>query len=402
MPWGPAPRPGFPPRLTSASGTLAPICRRPRRPSTGSERQPAGPEGSAVELEFTGEQEELRASVRSFLEKECPIEVVRALVETGEAPEKLWGSMVALDWPALAVPEEYGGIGLTILETAVVVEELGRAVAPGPLLATVTQFAPVVREIGSPGQQQHFLSKVATGAIAGTVALADQPRAWALDDVTMTAEPAEGGWILTGRKVGILAAEGTTVIVVVARAGEGMGAFVVPAAEAGLAPVHSLDASRPLFTATLDRVLVPDDRALGEPDSAASTLGVTRALQEATVALALETVGVCDALFQMVLTYVKDRKQFGVPIGSFQAVKHKMSNMFLALERARSLCYFAVAAIDEDTPTRGTAVSMAKAASDDCQRLVCRDSIQSFGGIGYTWEHDAHLFVKRAETTGAL
>ena len=136
-----------------------------------------------MELEFTGEQEELRSSVRSFLEKECPVDVVRAVVETGEAPEKLWGSMVALDWPALAIPEEYGGIGLTILETAVVVEELGRAVAPGPLLATVTQFAPMVREVGTPEQQQRFLSGVATGAIAGTVALADHPRAWALDDV---------------------------------------------------------------------------------------------------------------------------------------------------------------------------------------------------------------------------
>ena len=113
-------------------------------------------------------------------------------------------------------------------------------------------------------------------------------------------------------------------------------------------------------------------------------------------------MGVCDALFQMVLSYVKDRKQFGVPIGSFQAVKHKMSNMYLAIESARSLCYFAVAALDEDLPTRDAAVSMAKAASDDCQRMVCRDSLQSFGGIGYTWEHDGHLLVKRAETSGAL
>ena len=183
-----------------------------------------------MELEFTAEQEELRSSVRSFLEKECPVDVVRAVVETGEAPEKLWGSMVALDWPALAIPEEYGGIGLTILETAVVVEELGRAITPGPLLATVTQFAPLVREVGTPEQQQRFLSEVASGAITGTVALADHPRAWALDDVTMTAEAVEGGWRLTGVKYGILAAEGTTEVVVVARAGDGMGAFVVPAA----------------------------------------------------------------------------------------------------------------------------------------------------------------------------
>ena len=355
-----------------------------------------------MELEFTGEQEELRASVRSFLEKECPIDVVRAVAETGEAPEKLWGSMVALDWPALAVPEEYGGIGLTILETAVVVEELGRAVAPGPLLATVTQFAPMVREVGASEQQQHFLSAVATGAVAGAVAVVDHLRAWSLDDVTMTAEPADGGWILTGRKFAVLAAEGTTDVIVVARVDEGMGAFVVPIAQAGLSPVHSLDASRPLAEATLDHTFVPHDHALGEPGRAASTSGISRALQEATLGLALEAVGTCDALFQLLLAYLKERQQFGVAIGSFQALKHKMSNMFLAIERARSLSYFAAAAINEDTPTRATSVSMAKAASDDCQKLVCREAIQSFGGIGYTWEHDAHLYVKRASTDGAL
>ena len=355
-----------------------------------------------MELEFTSEQEELRSSVRSFLDKECPLELVRAVVETGAPPEDLWASMVALDWPALAVPEDNGGLGLSFVETAVVAEELGRVIAPGPLLATVTQFAPMVREVGTTEQRQRFLSLVASGAVTGTVALADHPRGWALDAVTMTAVRAEGGWVLDGTKLGVLGDAGMGEVAVVARAGHGIGAFVVPAGEAGLATLRSLDASRPLSTATLDRVLVPDDRALGEPGSAASTLGVSRAIEEATVALALETVGTCDALFQMVLTYVKDRKQFGVPIGSFQAVKHKMSNMFLAIERARSLCYFAVAAIDEDTPSRATAVSMAKAASDDCQRMVCRDSIQSFGGIGYTWEHDGHLFVKRAETTGAL
>ena len=181
-----------------------------------------------------------------------------------------------------------------------------------------------------------------------------------------------------------------------------MGAFVVPIAEAGVTPVHSLDASRPLVEAMLQRVFVPHDHALGEPGSEASTSGISRALEEATLGLALESVGTCDALFQLLLAYLKERRQFGVAIGSFQALKHKMSNMFLALERARSLCYFAVAAINEDTPTRATSVSMAKAASDDCQILVCRDAIQSFGGIGYTWEHDAHLYVKRASTDGAL
>jgi alkylation response protein AidB-like acyl-CoA dehydrogenase len=355
-----------------------------------------------VELEFTSDQEELRDSVRSFLEKECSTEVVRAAVATGQA-DQLWSSMVALDWPGLTVPEEFGGIGLTFVEAAVVVEELGRVVAPGPFFSTLTQFVPLVREVGDPAQQRRFLSAVASGAVTGTLALSDHPKGWSLDDVTMVAERGVGGWVLDGTKLGLLGITETDgEVAVVARVGDGFGAFVVPAAEAGLTAVRSLDASRPLATATLHRVTVADDRALGEPGSEASERGIRRALAEATAALALETVGACDSLFQLVLAYVKERKQFGVPVGSFQVIKHKMADMFLSIERARSLCYYAVAAIDEDTEDRAIAVSMAKAASADCQRLVCREAFQSFGGIGFTWEHDSHLFIKRAETSAAL
>jgi alkylation response protein AidB-like acyl-CoA dehydrogenase len=355
-----------------------------------------------VDLEYTVDQDELRDSVRAFLAKECPIELVRAVVETGRAPARLWDSMVGLDWPALAIPEENGGLGLTFVETAVVAEELGRVIAPGPLLATTTQFAPAVRQVGTAEQRQEFLAPVASGARTGSLALADHPRRWGLADVTTSAQRAEGGWVLHGTKQGVLADAGTDELVVVARAGPGLGAFVVPVSDTTLTPVHSLDPSRPHSTVTLDGVAVPDARALGEPGSEATWQGLTRAIEEATVAMALETVGTADALFQLVLAYVKDRQQFSVPIGSFQAVKHKMTDMFVSLERARSLCYFAVAAIDEDDPSRASAVAMAKAASDDCQRLVCQESFQSFGGIGYTWEHDGHLFIKRAKTTGAL
>ena len=380
--------------LTRPSGTLARAFVAPPATALG--------KGRVVELEFTSDQEELRDSVRSFLEKECSTEVVRAAVASGQA-DQLWASMVALDWPGLTVPEEFGGIGLTFVETAVVVEELGRVVAPGPLFSTLTQFVPLVREVGDVDQQDRFLSAVASGALTGTLALSDHPKAWSLDDVTMVAERVDGGWVLDGTKLGLLGiTDENGEVAVVARAGEGFGAFVVPAAHAGLAPVRSLDASRPLATATLRHVVVSDDRALGEPGSEASERGIRRALEEATAALALETVGACDTLFQLVLAYVKERKQFDVPVGSFQAIKHKMADMFLAIERARSLCYYAVAAIDEDTEDRAVAVSMAKAASDDCQRLVCREAFQSFGGIGFTWEHDSHLFIKRAQTSAAL
>ena len=355
-----------------------------------------------MDLEFTRDQEDLRDSVRSFLAKECPIDLVRAVVETGESPEKLWDSMVALDWPALAIAEENGGIGLSFVETAIVAEELGRVMAPGPLLATVTQFAPVVREVGTPEQRQSFLSQVATGTLTGALALADHPRRWGLGDVTMRAEPADGGWTLRGTKRGVLAGPRLDELAVVAGVDAGLGAFVVPVSDVELDVVTSLDASRPLYNVTFDDVHVPAERALGQPGSESSGRGLARAIEEATLALALETIGTADTLFQMVLAYVKDRQQFSVPIGSFQAVKHKMTDMFVSIERARSLCYFAVAAIAEDDPSRPSAVAMAKAASDDCQRLVCQESFQSFGGIGYTWEHDSHLFIKRAKTTGAL
>jgi alkylation response protein AidB-like acyl-CoA dehydrogenase len=355
-----------------------------------------------VDLEFTDDQEELRASVRSFLEKECPLTLVRAVVETGEPSEKLWASMVSLDWPGLAIPEACGGVGLSFVETAVVVEELGRAVAPGPFLATTTQFAPVVRELGSPEQRQRFLGAVAGGAITGTLALADHPRRWGLSDVTTRAERSGEGWILHGTKLGLVADPDTDEIAVVAQTDAGIGVFIVPGAQAGLAPVHSLDLSRSLCTAVFDGTPIAADRMLDEPGSAELVTGLTRAIEEATLATALETVGTSDALFQMALAYVKDRQQFGVPIGSFQAVKHKMADMFVALERARALCYYAVAAIEEDAESRSTAVAMAKSASDDCQRLVCQESFQSFGGIGFTWEHDSHILIKRAKTSGAL
>jgi alkylation response protein AidB-like acyl-CoA dehydrogenase len=354
-----------------------------------------------VDLEFTDDQESLRDSIRSFLEKECPTSVVRSVVETGEPASTLWKSMVALDWPALTVPEENGGIGLSFVESAVLAEELGRAITPGPLLATATQFVPLVREVGSPEQRQTFLGPVAAGS-TGTMALADHPRRWGPDAVTMEAETADGGWVLRGTKFGMLATTDTDEVAVVARAGHGLGAFVVRGSESSLTPVHSLDGSRPICSATFDGFFVSADRALGQPGSDASTKGITRAIEEATVAMALETIGTSDALFQLVLAYVKDRHQFNVPIGSFQAVKHKMADMFVAIERARALCYFAVAAIEEDAATRRSAVAMAKAASDDCQHLVCQECFQSLGGIGFTWEHDAHLFIKRAQTTGML
>ena len=315
-----------------------------------------------MQLDFTPDQEELRASVRAVLEKECTRAFVRehvdhvVLGEPSDASRKLWATFVTLDWPALTVAEEHGGIGLGFPELAVVAEEFGRVLALGPLLTTIAGFVPLLREAegGEP-----WLAKVAAGEISGAPAF----------DTTH---------VLCGGEVDLVAvAQGNEV------------AIVPPAVTR---TIESLDATRTLV-----------DIEIGDgPRLPISPEGVERARQEMTVAIAFELVGTCQTIFDTTLQYAKERQQFGVPIGSFQAVKHKLANMFVAIQRARALCMFAAATINEDDDRRSAATSAAKAAAGDCQKLVASDGIQLLGGIGYTWEHDQHFYVKRAKVSDAL
>lgn len=315
-----------------------------------------------MQLDFTPDQEELRRSVRSVLEKECTRAVVREHVEhlvkgePSDAPEQLWRTFVGLDWPALTVPEEHGGIGLGYPELAVVAEELGRVLALGPLLTTIAGFVPLVREAEGGDE---WLAKIAAGEVSGAAGFAP-------DHVLCGAEADVVAVVLDGE----LAIISSPVVKV----------------------VNALDPTR-----TLADIDVTDG-----PRLKITADGVQRAREEMTVALAFELVGTCETIFDTNLQYARERHQFGVPIGSFQAVKHKLANMFVAIERARALCMFAAATINENDPRRTTAASAAKAAAGDCQRLVAQDGIQLLGGIGYTWEHDQHLFVKRAKVSDAL
>ena len=181
---------------------------------------------------------------------------------------------------------------------------------------------------------------------------------------------------------------------------EGIGLFVVPRASSTPSPWSGLDASRSYVTVVLDSVRVGPDRVLGEPGSAAPVL--RDVVQQATVALATEMVGTCQAIFDIVHAYVQEREQFGVKVGSFQAIKHKLANMYVSVESARATAYFAAATIAEADERRDVAVAMAKASVGDCQKLLTQEGIQCLGGIGYTWEHDMHLYVKRAKSGAAL
>jgi alkylation response protein AidB-like acyl-CoA dehydrogenase len=359
-----------------------------------------------MQLEFTSEQEDLRDSVHLVLERECPMTVVRAVVETGVPPDALWKHMVELGWTALTVPASAGGLGLGAVELAVVVEELGRVVAPGPFLATATQFTAAVREAGDDTQQQRFLGPIVEGT--GTGALAITEPGVAADPIAVRAQATRdrGAWTLSGTKTFVLDGDTADEIVVIARepgtTGEdGVVALVTPRDALSVTPRRPLDPTRSLVDLGLDGARVPDDRRLGDPGPR-TVMALRRAIEEATAMLAVEIVGASQAILDVTLDYAKHREQFGVPIGSFQAIKHKFADMLIALERARATSYFAALCVAEDDPRRAIAVATAKAAAGDCQRRFGKEGIQILGGIGYTWEHDMHLYVRRVKTDAQL
>jgi len=356
-----------------------------------------------MELDFTTDQEELRDSIRAVLARESPVALARRVVESDERPTELWKTMAELGWPALTVPEEDGGIGLGMIEAGILAEELGRVIAPGALLPTVTQFVAAVAETATPEQRARLLGRVAAGEIQGSLAIAERSGSFDPAAVHTTVVFEENAAVLDGEKRFVMEGDAVDELVVVARVAgtsgdDGVSAVVVPVSATRTTPVRAFDGSRRLAHVRLDGVRVGLDRVLGGAGTASVPSGLRRAIEASTVALALEMVGTAQTIFDITLDYAKQREQFGVPIGSFQAIKHKFADMMISLERARSTGYFAAVTIAEDDPRRATATSVAKAAAGDCQRLLAKEGIQIHGGIGFTWEHDMHLYVKRMKS----
>ncbi len=364
-----------------------------------------------MELDFDPDQEDLRDSVRAFLAAECPIALVRDIVEAriaggSAAAGPLQEQMRALGWPALTVPEPAGGLGMGAVELALLAEELGRALTPGPLLATLSQYVPTVVELGTPDQQAALLRPVAEGSVSGTLAIAEPTGAVDPATTTVVATPTSEGFTIRGTKSTVMEPAPGGMMIVVARtpdsAGDdGVGAFVVAAAATAIEPLDAFDPSRVLATVQFDDVRVSHDARLGPPGTD-SARGLRRAGELATVALALDAVGAANRLFDDALAYVGEREQFGVPVGSFQALKHKFADMLILLERARALGYFAALTIAEDDERRTVATAMAKAAAGDAATRIAKEGIQVHGGIGYTWESDVHLYVRRLQSDAVL
>jgi alkylation response protein AidB-like acyl-CoA dehydrogenase len=355
-----------------------------------------------MDFEIGPEQQELIDSVRSVLAQECPTALVRDIVENGSTPAQPWKSARELGWTAIDLPERLGGLELGFIALGLVIEQHGCRIAPGPFLATLTQFLPLVCEAGTAEQQERFAAPAGAGAVTGALAIDHGRAAEQAAGERLRARRDGAAWILDGERTAVLDGDTADEIAVAARvdAGDGVGLFVVPQGVAKAKRVFALDASRPLAQLRFDGVRVDPERVLGTPGESARALG--RTLERAAVAASLECVGACQTLLEMTLAHAKSRRQFDRPIGSFQAIQHKCADLFVQVEKARATAYFAMMAVAEDDPRRTLAASMAKAAASDCQALVCKEAIQIHGGMGYTWESDVQLFVKRAMTLEAL
>jgi alkylation response protein AidB-like acyl-CoA dehydrogenase len=312
----------------------------------------------------------------------------------------MWKEMAQLGWLGLAVPEEHGGSGLGMVESALLLEELGRAAYPGPYWPTMLAAA-AIGEAGSDDQKKRWLGAIAAGDARAAVALLDGELDWNPAAAATRADKTPTGWQLTGLKRYVAWGHVAGVLLVPARTPEGPSLFLVDPAASGLSwsPVQSMDPGTRFAHLTLDRVPVGTTDVLGTPGGAAPLL--LALLRRGAVGAAAEMLGAARRCLDMAVGYAKVREQFGQPIGSFQAIRHKCADMLLETENSHSAVYYAAWALDAASEDAATAASIAKSYVGEASRKVCGDAIQVHGGIGFTWEYDLHMYFKRAKALEA-
>ena len=358
-----------------------------------------------MDFGFSDEQEMLRQTARAFLEENCPTTFVRQMLddERGYSPD-LWKQMADLGWLGLAFPEEYGGQGLSFVDLTVILEEMGAVLLPSPFLSSVLLAGQTILIGGSEEQKQTYLPKIANGSLLATLALTEPSGRFDAEGVSdLKAVPAGDNFQLSGTKLFVPDAHVSDLLVVAARtkdAGDksfGISLFLVDANTPGISTtlLQTMDQTRKQCEVVFENVSVGRDRLLGQIDMGWPIL--RKMLNIACTALCAEMVGGAQRVLDISVTYAKERVQFGRPIGSFQAIKHKCAEMMLQVESAKSAAYYAAWAVDEDVPEVPLAVSMAKAYCSDAYRYTAGEGIQVHGGIGFTWEHDMHLYFKRAK-----
>jgi alkylation response protein AidB-like acyl-CoA dehydrogenase len=353
-----------------------------------------------LDFGFSEEQEMLRDAAKRFLNDNCSTKFVRQVMASDTAHDLgFWDKLVGLGWPGLLIPEEFGGQGGTFLDLTVIAEEAGKALLPGPFFASTMLGAPVFLEGGSDAQKKEFLPKIAEGKFIPAVAIAEAAGRFDAGGIELQAIKKGSGYTLNGEKFFVPDAHIAGAIIVAARTGKGSGEegislFCVPANERGVTvtQLKTVDMTRRLCHVKFADVNASE--MIGKEGAGWPIL--RRTLDIATAALSAEIVGTAQKALDIAVEYAKTRVQFGKPIGSFQAVKHKCVDMMVAVENARSLTYYACWTVDERVAEVASAVPMAKAYASDMGKNVTSEAIQVHGGIGFTWEHDMHLYHRRA------
>ncbi len=349
---------------------------------------------------FSEEQDQLRQFVRSFLEDKSSETTVRELMDTeqGYDPE-IWSQMAEqLGLQSLIVPEEFGGQGYGFVELGIVLEEMGRVLLCAPFFSTLMATNALLQSGDEAAKKEH-LPGIASGETLATVAFTEESGKWDEAGITMEATAAGGGHTLSGVKSFVIDGHVANMIIVAARAGSGLSLFAVAGDASGLTreSLSTMDQTRKQARLTFDNTPAA---LIGTEGQGWDTMAT--ALDLAAVALAAEQVGGAEFVMQMAVQYAKDRVQFGRPIGSFQAIKHKCADMLLEVESAKSAAYYAMWCAAEMNDELPSVASMAKAYCSEAYFHCAAENIQIHGGIGFTWEHPAHLYFKRAKSSELL
>lgn len=355
-----------------------------------------------MDFDLNKPQRLLKDSAREFLARDCKPERVRELIETDTAhDDKLWQALADQGWTGLRIPEEHGGLGLGLVELAAVMEEMGRACLPGAFLSTLTAAA-LIEYAGDVQQRGKYLEPIAAGEMKATVALLEDNASWDLSAVKLNATRNGGKFFVTGKKFFVPDADISDLLICVARTSDSLVLLPIKREAGGVSvqAMPSMDGTRKIYELSLKEVSVSEPEVLGADGDVRTAL--SRALEVATTALCAEMVGGMQWMLDTAVEYAKTRQQFGRPIGSFQAVQHQCADMLLMAESARSAAYYAAWALTEGDPVATLAVSVAKAYCSDAYREVANRCVQIHGGIGFTWEHDLHLYYKRSKSSETL
>jgi alkylation response protein AidB-like acyl-CoA dehydrogenase len=359
-----------------------------------------------MEFSLNEEQEMLKTMARDFLTNECPKTRVRELMvdEVGHSPE-LWKKMAEVGWLGLIFPEELGGSGMNFRDLTILCEEMGRAMLPGPFLSTLILAGLPILTAGTEEQKKEYLPKIANGDAVFTLAILEEDGDLWPEGIQLKAVKRGEDYIIDGTKHFVPDAKAANYILVAARTErtsnpeEGITLLLVDTSEWGIyaSPLKTMDETRKQYEVIFNRVPVPSRNIIGEVNKGWPIIQDMALKYKA--ALCAEMVGGGEWVLETTVNYAKERMAFGVPIGSFQVIKHKCADMYSALEYARSLMEWAAEAIKDGSPDVPMAVSMAKAYCGDAYKFVTDHGVQIHGGIGFTWDHDMHLYFKRARSS---